>query len=386
MTAKLVITDHDQLVGLLDDDHTQYHNDARGDARYYQQSEFISVSTGAPDAGEPIVLDVAGHIDASMINDADIDHGLLGGLGDDDHAQYHNDARGDARYLLLDCSNDPLTGYLQTQHLGIMRAPTPNHGQIFSEAFTGTAAKVGYGGFPEFAPSGFAANSVTSIQGNVWFSGVLWGAGSNVKGLDFYPAPLVAGGIWGSANLDITGIATGGLLNIAGRTVTARYVTGLLAFPIANIFGGTDGTTAQIVRGIYVPAATTTTGTWGRLCGMEIEPQVNGVVNEGLRLGGDGIGSDLVFGAGAGTGGDANIFYNGSNLIIDPDLLGSGRVYIGTTGDDDMLLNDIEIDGDLNHDGAGVGFYGTAPIAKQLAVPVTAAGVHAALVALGLIT
>jgi hypothetical protein len=30
-----------------------------------------------------------------------LDHGLLTGLGDDDHAQYHNDARGDARYALL---------------------------------------------------------------------------------------------------------------------------------------------------------------------------------------------------------------------------------------------------------------------------------------------
>ncbi len=33
-----------------------------------------------------------------------------------------------------------------------------------------------------------------------------------------------------------------------------------------------------------------------------------------------------------------------------------------------------------------IGFYGTAPIVKQLAVPVTAAGVHGAMVALGLIT
>ncbi len=33
-----------------------------------------------------------------------------------------------------------------------------------------------------------------------------------------------------------------------------------------------------------------------------------------------------------------------------------------------------------------VGFYGTTPIAQQTSVPVTAAGIHAALVALGLIT
>lgn len=31
--------DHGNLVGLSDDDHTQYHNDARGDARYYTQTQ-----------------------------------------------------------------------------------------------------------------------------------------------------------------------------------------------------------------------------------------------------------------------------------------------------------------------------------------------------------
>lgn len=41
--------------------------------------------------------------------------------------------------------------------------------------------------------------------------------------------------------------------------------------------------------------------------------------------------------------------------------------------------------GALNHDGTTVGFYGTAPIAKQTGVAVTAGGIHAALVALGLI-
>ncbi|KPK65691.1 hypothetical protein AMJ82_12230 [candidate division TA06 bacterium SM23_40] len=60
--------------------------------------EFINVSAGAGDAGKPIKLDAAGHVDASMINDGDVDHGSLGGLADDDHSQYHNDARGDARY------------------------------------------------------------------------------------------------------------------------------------------------------------------------------------------------------------------------------------------------------------------------------------------------
>ncbi|MHA1944426.1 MAG: hypothetical protein ACW96M_08525, partial [Candidatus Thorarchaeota archaeon] len=35
---------HDWLVGLNDDDHTQYHTDARGDARYYKETELTHVS------------------------------------------------------------------------------------------------------------------------------------------------------------------------------------------------------------------------------------------------------------------------------------------------------------------------------------------------------
>ena len=54
----------------------------------YETTDHLNVSAGAGDAGKPIVLDAGGHIDASMINDADIDHGSIGGLGDDDHTQY----------------------------------------------------------------------------------------------------------------------------------------------------------------------------------------------------------------------------------------------------------------------------------------------------------
>lgn len=60
--------DHGDLSGLGDDDHAQYFNQVRGDARYLQS---------VPQQ----------------------DHGGLAGLGDDDHAQYFNQTRGDARYL-----------------------------------------------------------------------------------------------------------------------------------------------------------------------------------------------------------------------------------------------------------------------------------------------
>jgi|10_taG_2_1085330.scaffolds.fasta_scaffold06401_2 hypothetical protein len=81
--------DHGSIAGLGDDDHTQYHNDTRGDARYYQKSEFITDGGGEEGAaGSPIKMDDSGYIDGSFIQESDIDHGGLGGLGGDDHTQY----------------------------------------------------------------------------------------------------------------------------------------------------------------------------------------------------------------------------------------------------------------------------------------------------------
>jgi len=54
----------------------------------FEQSDFINTSTGATDAGKPIVLDADGKIDDTMIDASGIDHGGLAGLGDDDHTQY----------------------------------------------------------------------------------------------------------------------------------------------------------------------------------------------------------------------------------------------------------------------------------------------------------
>lgn len=44
--ANRAITDHGLLTGLSDDDHTQYHNDTRGDARYYTQDQVLSFNGG----------------------------------------------------------------------------------------------------------------------------------------------------------------------------------------------------------------------------------------------------------------------------------------------------------------------------------------------------
>ena len=62
--------DHGALTGLADDDHTQYLTQARGDARYYTETETDTLLSGKSGTGHT-------H-----------DHGTLTGLGDDDHTIY----------------------------------------------------------------------------------------------------------------------------------------------------------------------------------------------------------------------------------------------------------------------------------------------------------
>jgi hypothetical protein len=138
------------------------------------------------------------------------------------------------------------------------------------------------------------------------------------------------------------------LINVLGQAVTANTLTGLLVSPVSTLFAANDNTTCNIVRGINIISPVTTVGTWGRLCGLEIAPQTRGTINQGMWLSGDGIGSDINFGAGLAGAADARIYYDGTNLIIDPNALGAGRVYIGVTANDTLRLATLEFGADVS--------------------------------------
>jgi hypothetical protein len=124
------VTDHGLLTGLTDDDHLQYHNDARGDVRYNTKAEITTflagkantvhthpltalTQSGATNGQVPVWNNVSGQWEAQTPASGVTDHGLLTGLADDDHTQYHNDARGDARYYTQTQLN---TGQLDTRY------------------------------------------------------------------------------------------------------------------------------------------------------------------------------------------------------------------------------------------------------------------------------
>lgn len=162
-----------------------------------------------------------------------------------------------------------------------------------------------------------------------------------------------------------------------GTAGTSEYNSFRVGTPTAT-GAGTKIITAH--NGLYLPASSPATNFFGIRSKVLSNSGANAFFYHTGTAHGI-IGSDtarLQFGAGF----DSEIGFNGANFIIDPDLVGSGRVYIGATGDDDMLLNSIEIDGDLNHDGANIGFYGVAPVARPAAYTqtyATATRTHAAL-------
>jgi len=277
-------------------------------------------------------------------------------------------ALADGRYLKLDCTNGPLTGNLEMKHIGSGRAPTDTHNIIVEELYTtpsNPGSIIGAGIFNRYAPAVLGNNSIVAVQGNAWFDTNRWGVGSTVRCLDFFPAPSVTGIAWGSANLKLYGINTAGLLNVANRPVIADEITAISLVPIASIFGG-DDTTCNVARGLRIASAVATTGVWGRLTGLQLDPQTSGAINQGMWLKGDGIGSDLNFGAGSGNNPDARILFDGSALVIKPNLIGAND-YI-------LLDGDVRISAGKTLDLATLGAYFKPRRLNQAGIPTPTLG------------
>ncbi len=100
-----VVTHHGALVGLSDDDHTQYLK-ADGSRNLIGKQAYNS---------HPAFINDTELIDKKYVDDEianlTTDHGELVGLGDDDHPQYLNNSRGDTRYYTKEQSDTILMNH-----------------------------------------------------------------------------------------------------------------------------------------------------------------------------------------------------------------------------------------------------------------------------------
>lgn len=130
--------DHGSIAGLADDDHTQYHTDARGDARYYTESEHIDTSAGAGDAGKPIKLDAAGKISGTMLIKGEYAKTVAPTVNDDSDDGYGVgswwfDTTADRAYVCLDATATAAVwvevGIPETEDSGLV-VESPNVGDL----------------------------------------------------------------------------------------------------------------------------------------------------------------------------------------------------------------------------------------------------------------
>ena len=156
-----LITAHNGLAGLNGDDHTQYYNQTRGDARYSQvghnhDSAYSAVghnhsgvyANSSHTHGEADLsladnttnnvsttkhgfVPKAPNNTAHFLNGAGAwsapDHGSIGGLADDDHTQYYNQTRGDARYSQVGHNHDSAYAASGHNHDSAYAASGHNH-------------------------------------------------------------------------------------------------------------------------------------------------------------------------------------------------------------------------------------------------------------------
>ncbi len=129
------VTNHAALTGLAADDHPQYQQESeKGAVSGYASLDATSkvpvaqLGTGAPDGTKFLRDDRVFSVPPGF----DSDHGLLTGLADDDHPQYHTDARGDTRYVrptIADAKGDILAA---TAADVLARVPVGTNDQVLT--------------------------------------------------------------------------------------------------------------------------------------------------------------------------------------------------------------------------------------------------------------
>ena len=252
---------------------------------------------------------------------------------------------------------------------------------------------------------------VVAAQNSIRTAGTSPGGALTLRSGNGRPTGAGGGGALAitSGNAGTTG--TGGAINITsgngGTTSGNGGAITILGGSATSGLGGNVTVQAGPAASLFLTGGNNSNGNGGSITGSAGQGAGAGVANGGSftftggaatgALGGDG--GSLFFRGGGGSGGGAggnggfNTFANGTAGTA-ANLDGNVLFYLdssaGTPGS--ILLNSsfsttaIEVTKNAGTSATEIGFFNAVPVGKPTAVPVTAAGIHAALVSLGLIS
>lgn len=250
---------------------------------------------------------------------------------------------------------------------------------------------------------------VVAAQNSIRTAGTSSGGALTLRSGNGRPTGAGGGGALAitSGNAGTTGV--GGAINItSGNGGTTSGNGGAITILGGSATSGTGGNVtvqAGSAAAVFLTGGNNPNGNGGNITGRAGQGAGAGVANGGNfdfsggdatgALGGDGGALFFRGGGGSGAGGNGgdNQFANGTaGTAANSD----GNVLLYLTGSagapGSILLNSsfgtpaIEVTKNAGTSATEIGFFNAVPVGKPTAVPVTAAGIHAALVSLGLIS
>ena len=346
---KLYIDDHGSLTGLLDDDHPQYLKDTGdiGVGDYTFDGAVIINESGADKDFRVEGLSQSNLIVTNAANN-------YVGIGIIPTENFHI-YKADNKAMFVKTEKTDANLFLTGTRVEFEDSAGGTKG---FNGFQGVSSHSGAGGIYTQNQTGF--DTTLSLTGSAIQLAETRNFNSQLyirQATGNYTANKLASGIF----IVTTALDTGGYTHTItdimalGASAGDGWSNSNATWNVTNMTGididtnlGVAGATVNItnVNGIYIRdpfQSGVGTGIKTNISGIKIDIPTSGTNKYGINLNGDGAGADIVMGAGQ----DAKIYYNGANLIIDPNVIGTGKVLIGATENDDLGLENIEIHGYL---------------------------------------